>query len=411
VSARPRRGRPVRRGAALGRVPPRAALVATLYFVTAWLGLVMHATASASITLIWAPAGIAVASVLLWGRWMLPGVYVGALAINATTGDANLPAAVAIAAGNTAEAFVVCLALRRFGFTLSIERVAELAPLPVAATVGCAVAATVGTTALEATHALSVESWPLAWVTWWLGDQIGIFLVVPVALALAAARSGVHVEPLTDHRIRLAGVEALRRLRERERRRWARELHEQTLQGLSAAKDILAISSPPEAVQRASTILGTEIACLRALIAELRPPPLEQMGLGKAIESLAETLSERYGLEIEVAIELGDAPLPVDIETAIYRAAQEALTNAAKHSRAERAQVLLTANLGRAGVHLLVQDDGVGFDPTQISGGYGLIGLRERMLACGGTAEIHSAPAHGTRVQAACPASGLGALA
>jgi signal transduction histidine kinase len=192
---------------------------------------------------------------------------------------------------------------------------------------------------------------------------------------------------------------------EGERQRWARELHDDTLQGLSAlrlglsraersgAPDVLT-----EAVRRAVDELDHEIANLRRLITDLRPAALDELGTKAAIEALVDR-GAAWGMTVDVSVELewerGLAParhIP-EIETALYRITQEALTNAARHGGAKRAVVEVHEDV--AAVHLCVRDDGCGFDPGAEHGGFGLLGMLERVDLLGGELAIESTPGGG----------------
>jgi integral membrane sensor domain MASE1 len=165
------------------RVAARGVAVTLVYFVTAWLGLSLAAGVSSTITAIWLPSGIALGSVLVWGRLMLPFVFVAAFAVNLATGEAVPLAAFAIGIGNTGEALVTATLLASFGGQ-SHGSAPNLLSLATAAGIGCAIAATVGSGALLATDALDPSEFAAAWGLWWTGDFAGIFLVVPM-LALA----------------------------------------------------------------------------------------------------------------------------------------------------------------------------------------------------------------------------------
>jgi two-component system, NarL family, sensor histidine kinase DevS len=199
---------------------------------------------------------------------------------------------------------------------------------------------------------------------------------------------------------------------ETERGRWARELHDETLQGLGSLRVLLAGSlrqGDPErmtdAVRQAVAQLETEIAALRALISELRPAALDQLGLREAIEALAERHGARGELQVRCALELpGTAPaggaLEAELETIVYRLVQEALTNVAKHAGASTVEVMVRASGEELAIE--VRDDGVGFDTAALSSGYGLKGMRERVALVGGTLQIVSG-GDGTCVRAALP--------
>ncbi|MDA8067361.1 MAG: GAF domain-containing sensor histidine kinase [Actinomycetota bacterium] len=200
---------------------------------------------------------------------------------------------------------------------------------------------------------------------------------------------------------------------EQERARWARELHDETLQNLAALQIAIAgqlRARDPESMARfmteASEQLGTEIQNLRTLIAELRPAALDDLGLEAAIHALAERTMQQ-GLAVRLSIDLnrdyreGGGRLAKELETGIYRVAQETLTNARKHSAATRAELDLWEGDGQ--IHLTVQDNGHGFDPASRTAGFGLTGIRERVDLLGGELEISSAPGRGTTVSVSIP--------
>jgi signal transduction histidine kinase len=195
---------------------------------------------------------------------------------------------------------------------------------------------------------------------------------------------------------------------EHERQRWARELHDETLQGLAGLNVLLETSATQgseealrSAIAQATSEIRDQIRALRALITELRPAALDELGLSAAIESLAERMRSVEGLEVE--LDIGPEPerfLP-EIETAIYRFVQESLTNVAKHARAERAHVFVRRADGS--LEVTVRDDGAGFDPEVATSGFGLLGMRERLSLAHGELEISSEPGAGTTVTAVLP--------
>jgi signal transduction histidine kinase len=197
---------------------------------------------------------------------------------------------------------------------------------------------------------------------------------------------------------------------ERERRRWARELHDETLQGLAAIRISLATALQSDAPDRAEKIAGaaeetidrleSQINELSRLINDLRPAPLERLGLAGALEALAEESRARGRLEVEADIEL-DGEIPGEQERVVYRLAQEALNNVVKHSAAKHAS--LSARLAEGSVRLVVRDDGSGFDPDAAAEGRGLTGMRERVALLGGEIDVRSTPAGGTEVIAILP--------
>ena len=222
------------------------------------------------------------------------------------------------------------------------------------------------------------------------------------ATAVATARSIVSER----QRHRLAAAEG-------ERQRWARELHDETLQslsavriGLSGARRMQEPQALTRAVRAAVDQLEEAISNLRALITDLRPAALDELGIQAALEGLAERTA-RHGTEVDVDVALANAGgvkasrLDPELETSIYRIVQEALTNAAKHGHAGRAVVEVGEHEGR--VEIGVRDDGEGFDTGAASSGFGLLGMRERAELLGGTLEIESTPGQGTVVRACLP--------
>jgi signal transduction histidine kinase len=229
------------------------------------------------------------------------------------------------------------------------------------------------------------------------------------AFAASAASAVATAQSIASERSRqrLAAAEG-------ERRRWARELHDETLQSLSALR--IGLSSAgrsdrpdalAEAVRQAVDHLEEAITNLRGLITDLRPAALDELGVQAAIEGLAER-SARQGLAVDVSVELererGSAPKrhASELETAIYRIVQEALTNAVKHGHASRAVVEIREE--DSTIHLSVRDDGGGFDTDAETDGFGLLGMRERVELLGGKLLVDSAASGGTTVTASVPA-------
>ena len=212
-------------------------------------------------------------------------------------------------------------------------------------------------------------------------------------------------------------AEALRRsidASERERARWARELHDETLQELGAISITLSSaheSNDARKLQEAVTLsLGYgEYAMrgLREIITDLRPGALDALGVTAALESLAERTRKRWDIAIEVDVDLvceaDRAPLrhAPALEAGLYRIAQEAIANAVKHAHASAISIRL--NEVDNGIRLVIEDDGRGFDPGRHSSGFGLIGMHERAELVGGTLTIESGPGEGTRVEVSAP--------
>ncbi|HZN89644.1 MAG TPA: GAF domain-containing protein [Thermoleophilaceae bacterium] len=225
------------------------------------------------------------------------------------------------------------------------------------------------------------------------------------AIAIATAQS-VEAQRLR-HSIRAS---------EQERRRWARELHDETLQELGALKMMLETSSAvdrpelvAESVARSIDQLDLTIRGLQSLITELRPAALDELGLKPAVEALLERTAATSGLRVESSIDLAYAEgrtgtrLEPELATVVYRLVQEALTNAVKHAEAETLTVEISER--DAEVAVSVRDDGTGFGRERLrDGGFGLIGMEERVQLVGGRLEIDSTPGTGTAVRAWLPA-------
>lgn len=196
-----------------------------------------------------------------------------------------------------------------------------------------------------------------------------------------------------------------------ERARWARELHDETLQALGGLRVLLAstvgrgdIASRDAAMRQAIEDIELEIGNLREIISDLRPSLLDDLGLAPAIEAL---LDRRRGDQLEIESELmlpgrdgQSSGLTPELETTAYRLVQEALTNVVKHARASRVRVSVVVDEGEMLVS--VRDDGHGFDASSRTAGFGLAGMRERVGLAGGRLVIDSGE-EGTCVQARLP--------
>jgi signal transduction histidine kinase len=199
---------------------------------------------------------------------------------------------------------------------------------------------------------------------------------------------------------------------EQERGRWARELHDETLQGLGGLQMLLSSALRGQDVERlraavrdAVEQIGIDIANLRSLIVELRPPALDEIGLVPAIETLAHRIASSEGLTVETNIALaleGSERLAPDVESTVYRVVQEALTNVAKHAAATRVEVELL--MEGESVAVTVRDDGRGFDPNAQADGFGLVGMQERVTLVRGEVIVGSGDGRGTVVRALIPA-------
>ncbi len=230
------------------------------------------------------------------------------------------------------------------------------------------------------------------------------------AFAASAATAVVTAQSVATDRLRQTVAAA-----ERERRRWARELHDETLQELGAAMmliDTVRGRGRPEAmddvVDRVAKSLEATIAGLHRMIAELRPVTLDELGVAAAVLALAERRRSAR-LQIAVSVDLdyesGRQPnrLAPEVESTIYRIVQEALANVAKHAQAEHAEISIVESNDHVIVEVL--DDGRGLGSSDTSGtGLGLAGMRERVTLLGGQLDVVSRTAGGAAVRATLPA-------
>ncbi|HZC30194.1 MAG TPA: GAF domain-containing protein [Gaiellaceae bacterium] len=203
--------------------------------------------------------------------------------------------------------------------------------------------------------------------------------------------------------------DALRRVvagQELERTRLARELHDETGQALtSILLGLRTMKEAPDlgaAVEDVRELVVSTLQDVRRLALELRPSALDDYGLVPALERLTATVSEHGGPAVDLAAELGEERLPAEVETALYRIVQEAVTNAIKHADAQRVSVVISRT--SRSVTALVEDDGNGIDPRGgTADGIGLIGMRERLALLDGKLRIESNPGSGTTVVAEVP--------
>ena len=206
--------------------------------------------------------------------------------------------------------------------------------------------------------------------------------------------------------------DALRRVvagQEVERRRLARELHDETGQALtSILLGLRAVdeAGDPEHVKAAVSDLRELVVAtlqdVRRLAVQLRPKALDDFGLVPALERLVQTFSESSGISVELEAQLGEDRLPTEVETTIYRIVQEALTNVVKHAEGTRVSILLVRRDGTGTV--VIEDDGRGFVPEALrADSIGLEGMRERVALLDGRLTIETAPGAGTTLRVEVP--------
>jgi signal transduction histidine kinase len=267
-----------------------------------------------------------------------------------------------------------------------------------------------------------------------LGARTSLYvplIVRDAAMGVIAAHDKQGPDPrFTDDDVRIAEIfagraavavelsqrvasDALRRVvtaQELERTRLARELHDETGQALTSI--LLSLRTVEEAgdeqelraaVGEVRELVRSTLQDVRQLAVDLRPKVLDDFGLVAALERLTETFGEQTGLSIHFQQLLPTSErLPAEVETALYRIVQESLTNIVKHARATSVSVVLTRK--DDSVSVVVEDDGVGFEPHRArDDGIGLVGMRERVALLGGRLAIESRPGAGTTFVAEVP--------
>lgn len=211
---------------------------------------------------------------------------------------------------------------------------------------------------------------------------------------------------------RMGALEDIARATEAERRRIAREIHDQLGQMLTALRidtvrlrTRLAQKARPEPLlpelDAMVGLIDRTIESVRRIAAELRPPLLDDPGLASAIEWQAQEFESRTGLRTRVIRPACEPAIPEPVSTALFRIFQELLTNVARHAGASSLEVRLSASAGW--VELEVQDNGRGFSPGQKRWALGLLGIQERVLLLDGSVCIEANPGRGTTVKVRIP--------
>lgn len=218
-------------------------------------------------------------------------------------------------------------------------------------------------------------------------------------ITLLAAQAAVAIENAGS-----VQRDALRRAveaQEAERKRLARELHDETGQALTSILLGLAAVESAKTAEEAHVAAGAlrglvveTLQSVRRLAVELRPTALDDFGLEPALRRLGEMVREGGTLDVQVGTRIGATRLPADVEIALYRIVQEALTNAVKHSSADHVSIVVTRKA--MSVQVMIEDDGTGFDQDDSVDGLGLLGMRERVELLDGTLEIDTSPGSGT---------------
>jgi len=233
--------------------------------------------------------------------------------------------------------------------------------------------------------------------------------------ASVAVENAVLFEQMQASAVRMRSLShRLVEAQESERRHIARELHDEAGQSLASLRFGLrllereideggnAAGRVAELMQRTDAVIDG----LHRLAADLRPPSLDPLGLEAALREYSRSAGSKFGLAVRFkARGFTSERLPMAVETALYRVVQEAMTNVVRHARATRVDVMAERRGDR--VLVMVEDDGVGFEPHQVQRGehLGLLGLRERAEALGGTLTLESAPGAGTTVVVEVPSA------
>lgn len=211
-------------------------------------------------------------------------------------------------------------------------------------------------------------------------------------------------------------VDRLIRAQEEERQRIARELHDETEQalasvlvGLRAMEEVATLKAMHQSASTLRQVTAHALDELQRLVQGLRPTLLDEMGLAAALQRLCTDFAQAHGIRVELHVggNLAERSLPSPIEITLYRIVQEALTNIAKHAGATTVSILIQPIA--FSVRLVVEDNGVGFEPETIrqtaapQGRLGLYGMEERAKLAGGVCTVESAKARGTTIHVELP--------
>ncbi len=208
---------------------------------------------------------------------------------------------------------------------------------------------------------------------------------------------------------------------ERERRRIATDLHDRVGQALAvskvklgALKETASAEGHGKCIDDIRHLLEQAIQETRSLMFEISSPILYELGLEAALEWLAEKMEKQHSMPCRYRDDGQPKPLDDDIRVLLFQAASELLINVAKHARARRVEISTSRDGGR--IQVVVEDDGIGFEPAQISScwgkdqGFGLFSIRERMKYVGGFLDVESQPGTGARITLIAPLEGVPAI-
>jgi signal transduction histidine kinase len=246
----------------------------------------------------------------------------------------------------------------------------------------------------------------------WMPTERNLLKAIADRSALAIHRARM-TQVLRDREARIAELSAhLLRVQEEERKRISRELHDETGQALMVIRlylgmlesDLSSLTARAKVFETLEVVDRT-ILGIRRIIGKLSPLVLQELGLMAAIRKEAKDLDKNHNVETRVAISDEVGRLSAETETALYRIVQEALHNVAKHAQASHVNVSLERR--DDGIHLLVEDDGVGIFPKSNFRGnsFGLAGIKERVGMLGGKVRVASLKGKGTRIEITVPAT------
>lgn len=251
----------------------------------------------------------------------------------------------------------------------------------------------------------------------WLTELFFVAVVISVGVTIAIPvererRANKRLQDSERRRLR-SYAQLVTQAQEEERKRIAREMHDEAAQNVVVIqRDIAALAETlgdpaTTELDRLRDLAGQTLASMRRFSRDLRPPTLDELGLTSALDQLVGEMSERSGPEAEFHVVGSPRRLSIETELAVFRVGQAAVHNAEHHARASRVSVELTFN--QRCVRLTVVDDGAGFEPPEHLGDLahigklGLLGMNERAQLVGGTLQIDSRSGSGTRVQLEVP--------
>jgi two-component system NarL family sensor kinase len=251
---------------------------------------------------------------------------------------------------------------------------------------------------------------------WLIG---GIALAALLLISASGLALNLSEQRAAEHKLRALAHQVVR-LQEQERAHLARELHDGLSQRMVSIKLLVESAqhdARPELLQQAAQRLGDSLNEVRRISHRLRPALLDTLGLPAALQHLAQEFDESGAVQAGASVEGTPRALPEVVNTVLFRVAQEALTNVAKHAAARHVALTLEFPV-EGGVAMRVLDDGRGFDPeaaqdqdTDGDAGIGLRNMYERLASIGGRLELQSRPGHGTQVEAVIDAAQLAQLA